>query len=143
QWDFPDPPIFFHIGVLSATNTTLVPWPLVKDNMRPSTVPADTWEVIFANFTNQVGGTWGDYVRMLNDNAGYLARLGENVNDIGQLHAFEFARADGLNVVRSVASATDAYVPTPGLRLSFERIFPQPISTRFRTGDLGRGWAHN
>jgi len=45
---------------------------------------------IWANFVIQVGQTWGDYQGMLDDNAAYLGRLGQQVSDVGELLAFEF-----------------------------------------------------
>ena len=45
------------------------------------------------NLAAQTGATWGDYVRMLNDNARYLAELGETVTDIRDLLSFEVMQA--------------------------------------------------
>lgn len=143
RWDFSYPPIISHLHVLSATNSTSVDWPALKADMKPSTVSDEAWDAIFANFTNQIGGTWGDYVRMLNDNAGYLARLGENVNDIGQLLGFEVQQASGLGAVRTLASAIDAQVAAPGPALIFRRSFSTDIADRYRLARLGRGWSDN
>jgi hypothetical protein len=142
-WDFHYPPIKFRLGVLEADNDTLVDWVSLKDQMRPASIPMEVWEPLWANFIDQVGDTWGDYVTMLTDNAMYLGKLDRRVLDIGELLAFEFVQADALNVVRYLAAATDAYVRTPGPDLTFSRIFPQSISARYQLGAFGRGWSHN
>jgi len=95
--------------------------------MRPDTISTQAWDVLWANFTAQVGTTWGDHVRMLDDNAAYLGRLGQRVLDVGQLLAFEFQQADGLSPIRSLASAVDIAVEAPGLPVTFARTFSQPI----------------
>jgi RHS repeat-associated protein len=137
------PNVRFDLGVMTVTNTTPVDWAALKSNMRPSSLTDEPWDALWQNFTSQAGETWGDYVRMLNGNASYLQKLGLNVSDLRELLAFEFAQADGLNIVRSMATATDAYAPTPGLALAFGRVFPQSLSERFTLGVLGRGWSHN
>ena len=142
-WNFAYPPINFKLGVLEANNETPVNWDLLKEEMRPESIAEDLWEPLWANFITQAGTTWGDYVRMLTDNAVYLSKLGLHVTDIGELLAFEFAQADSLNVLRTIASSTDAYIKSPGLDLSFRRFFGQSISSRYQSGSFGRGWSHN
>ncbi len=142
-WNFAYPPITFTLGTVQATNTEPVNWQEMKTTMQPDSIPVDTWEALWRNFRSGVGATWGDYVRMLHKNARYLGNLGMYVNDVGKLLAFEFAQADGLNIVRTLSSATDAHVPAPGLDISFSRMYGQNISSRYRQGILGRGWSHN
>jgi len=142
-WDFHYPPMNWNLGVLRANDTNAVNWAALKESMKPATINAEAWDVIWAGFTNQVGTTWGDYVRMLDDNATYLGRLGQRVVDVGQLLGFEFLQADGLSPLRTLASAVDAAVEAPGLPLVFSRFFPASIAQRFELGRLGRGWSHN
>src|SRR5262249_48663056 len=73
--------------------------------------------------------------------AQYLAALGENVTDIGQLFAFEEAQANGLNLLPRLASAEDMQVPAPGLPLSVSRTFTNSIIGRYHEGPFGRGWS--
>jgi RHS repeat-associated protein len=136
-------PLTFTLSLLNATDTTPVDWYSLKDDMRPDDITSEVWDVLWQNFTAQTGATWGEYAEMLTDNAIYLARLGLQVTDIGDLLAFEFAQADGINVVGRLANSTDAFVPAPGLDLSFKRTFPYSISRRYSLGDFGRGWSHN
>ncbi|NCC31915.1 MAG: RHS repeat protein, partial [Chloroflexia bacterium] len=83
------------------------------------------------------------YVRMLSQNAQYLARLGQRVDDITTLQAFSFRQADGLNPVSALARGVDGAVGAPGLPLVFERTYLQQISRRFEQSTLGYGWRHN
>jgi RHS repeat-associated protein len=136
-------PLIFELSIVNADDQTPVDWWALKDGMRPETVTTEVWDVLWQNFMSQTGSTWGDYVAMLTDNAIYLARLGQHVTDISDLLAFEFAQADGIHVVGTLAASTDAFVPAPGLDLSFRRTFPYSISRRYVLGDFGRGWTHN
>ena len=142
-WDFSYPPFRFSLVVLDAENTEPVDWPSMKDKMRPEAISSEAWEPLWANFVVQTGTTWGDYVEMLTDNAAYLGKLSIDVTDISELLAFEFAQANGLNLLRHVSASIDAYVQAPGLDIVFQRVFPASIIQRYRTGFLGRGWSHN
>jgi RHS repeat-associated protein len=142
-WNFSYPPIEWQLGVIKADDTTAVNWADFKANMKPASINPEAWDALWANFVPQVGSTWGGYVRMLDDNAAYLGRLGERVLDLGELLAFEFMQADGLNPMRSLAGAVDAAVEAPGLPVTFARSLAQSISRRYEVGPFGRGWSHN
>jgi RHS repeat-associated protein len=142
-WNFSYPPIQFTLGVLEVTNTTPVNWGSLESQMQPASISNDVWNVLFGNFTSQAGTTWGQYVQMLDNDSAYLYRLGDNVSDIGALLTFEFAKANAMNVIQNLASASDAYRPTPGPALTFSRVFPQTITQRYTQGPLGYGWSHN
>jgi len=131
----------FNLGVLESTNTTAVDWGSLKDGMRPDYVRPDAWDAIWSNFTAQVGGTWGSYLSMLDENAAYLGRLGAGTSEISRLLGFEFRQADSLNPIRYLAQTTDAALPAPGMTLTFARAYAQPVSRRYEIGPLGRGWA--
>ena len=142
-WDLSHPPANWNLGVIKADDTTPVDWASLQTSMQPSTSATEAWNAIFSSFTNQVGSTWGAYVTMLDNNASYLGRLGLNVSDISKLLSFQFMQADGLGPLRTLANSVDASVPTPSLPLIFSRSFGEPISQRYSTGPLGRGWSHN
>ena len=142
-WDFRQGAVEFSAGVLTADNAETVDWASLKDSMRPDTINSEAWDVIWASFITQVGTTWGDYLRMLDDNAAYLGRLGITETDVSKLLAFEFMQADGLSPLRSLAGAVDAAMEAPGLPLTFTRSFGSTISSRFELGPFGRGWSHN
>jgi len=141
-WDWSHP-FIFELGVLTADNTAPVDWSSLKDSMKPASITAEAWEALWASFLGQVGTTWGDYVRMLDDNAAYLGRMGQRVVDVDQLLAFEFLQANGLSPLRTLAGAIDAALEAPGLPLIFSRTFAEPISARYELGPLGPGWSHN
>jgi len=120
-------------------------WSSLRTNVPPH-LDSTAWDAIWMNYTNAAGGSVYSFFGMLEQNVDYLFRLGSlasSVSKMNDLLAFELAQADGLHVLRTLATATDAYAPTPGLRLSFERSFPNTISGRHRMGALGRGWSHN
>ncbi len=146
-WNFGDNRIEMEIRIFDASNAELIPWDTLRDGLRPVTIQNDAWGVIFENLRRNVsptGGltsTWGDFVKALSDNARFLNRLGQRVVDVGQLYAFEVQQAIGYNPVRTLASAIDASVPTPGLSLAMSRTYALAIDQRFTTSIFGRGWA--
>lgn len=140
---FQAPQFDFELGVLDADNSVTVNWPSLKDDMRPNYIPADVWDVIWTNFLNQVGSTWGDYVAALSDNASYLARLGIKETDLRILLGFELDQADNVGPIGDLVTATDATLTAPGLDIRFERTFEDSIRGRYREGSLGKGWSHN
>jgi RHS repeat-associated protein len=142
-WDFGYHLIYFNLGILTATNTGIIDWPSLEAGMTPTTAPTDAWNAIFANFTNRVGNTAGGYVQALDDNATYLARLGENITDIPDLLSFMVQQASGLTVVHTLAGSVDAQMMAPGPYLLFQRTFTTDIRDHYRFGRLGRGWFDN
>ena len=141
QWDFSRPPINFSLGVLNVDNTQPIDWPSLKSTLKPATLNTATWDAIFPNVTSELGDTWGEYVQNLNNSAQYLASVGQNVTDVGQLFNFQIQKANGIYPVSSLASATDAEVAAPGLSLSFSRSFSPGIIARNQSGRLGWGWS--
>ena len=142
-WDFGDRRFEFRVGVLAEASLIVADWASLKDQMQPNYVQADAWDAVWSNFTSQVGTTWGGYLAALNDNAVFLDRLGASTTEMTRLLAFELRQADGLNPIRYLAAGTDAAATAPGMDLVFSRAYAQPISRRYETGPLGRGWAHN
>ncbi len=142
-WDFSYPAFDFDLGYLAVDDTTPVDWDTLKPQMQPDTISEEAWDPIWENFVAQVGTTWGDYLSMLDENAAYLGRLGQQVLDVSQLLGFEFMQADCLAPGSYLASGIDAWAESPGLPLTFGRTFPQTISQRYESGPLGRGWSHN
>jgi RHS repeat-associated protein len=135
-----DSQVEFEIRIHEAGNPTPIDWAALKPTLKPSWMAADAWDAVFANLVAQVGPTWGDYVRMLGENATYLGRLGEPVSDVSDLFGFELLQANGLSPQTTLAGSVDAAVPTPGLPLAFGRSFGNTITERYRTGPFGRGW---
>ena len=147
--DFSQVPVVNGVQIVNPNNY-IVDWASLKSGMRPASIDAGAWDIIWANFTADAGSTWFNYVQMLARRAFYLSRntpipLGGTipVNDTSDLLAFEFMKADDLGPLRTLAGAEDASVEAPGLPLVFTRSFPATISGRFEQGPLGRGWSHN
>ena len=65
----------FNLTTLARNNLSAIDWSLLQHELRPPGIGRGLGPV-FANLTAHVGNTWGDYVRMLADNAQYLGRLG-------------------------------------------------------------------
>jgi len=136
--------VMFNLTVLDADSDELIDWDSLKSEMRPDWwIGDDAWNAIWLNFVDQVGDHWSDYLSMLNANANYLKQIGSESNDPTECLSFEFRKADGLNPIRNLETAVDIDIPTPGLSLSFSRMYQQPISRRYQLGVLGRGWTNN
>ncbi|WP_406698318.1 MBG domain-containing protein [Singulisphaera sp. Ch08] len=133
-------PFLFTLSTLTSDDLTPIDWAAMESSLRPDVYSPAAWAPIFANLTSSVGATWGDYVRMLNENSAYLARLGQDVRDIGELLGFELIQANGLTSMSVLAQARDASVEAPGLDLTFNRAFGPTLADRNRIGALGRGW---
>ncbi|MRR10036.1 RHS repeat protein, partial [bacterium] len=142
-WNSSNGSVTFSLGMLTADNTAAIDWASLKDGMRPAAMDTEAWNVVWNNLVTQTGATWGSYVTMLDDNAAALGRLGERIMDAGTLLAFEFAQADGLGPVRTLAASVDASLQAPGMNLTFARFFLAGISSRHGTGILGEGWSYN
>ena len=120
---------------------TPIDWSSQEASLRPSSIPADAWNAIFANFVSQVGDTYGQLQQVMQDDANYLSAIGEPTPDPSQLLAFELEQDEDSLPMPTLASVTDASAPAPGLPLTFGRVFVQSIAGRYQLGPFGRGWA--
>ena len=81
-------------------------------------------------------------MQLLDSEAAYLGRLGEDVTDLSSLWGFAVAQTQNVWPLPTLGSTVDDSLPTPGsLSLSFDRSFNQSIPGRFQTGPLGLGWS--
>jgi RHS repeat-associated protein len=87
-------------------------WSSVKNDLRPASVRADAWDVIYPNFITTVGTTLGQYQQALDDAATYLSQLGESTFDVSRYLSFILQKADDFGA----------------------------ISQRYALGAFGRGW---
>ncbi|MCB1966271.1 MAG: RHS repeat protein, partial [Candidatus Accumulibacter sp.] len=142
-WDFSYQPINYNLHVIDADSTGIFDWQSLKDGMKPFGLTTQQWEPIFQNLAAEVGGTWGDYVKMLDENATYMGRLGESVGDVEKLLSLESLQASGLTNIQTLVRATDANVQAPGLALDFTRSFGTYLPEHFRSGRFGWGWSDN
>ena len=138
-WNFSDMQVELEIRHWNVDDQEPMDWQNLQPVLRPATVSNEAWSAIFANLSSGLTTT-GDYVRMLNQNAAYLGRLGRNVNAVDDLWNFEFQQAFGYSAISTLDSAVDATLPTTGLSLSFSRSYGNAIQSRYALGPLGRGW---
>ena len=118
--------------------------PTLQEQMRPESIPADAWAAIWQNLSVQIGNEYAHYDAKLAEDTTYLHGLGQTVNDVSSLWGYEITQANaGLGPVQVLAGAVDASVVTPGLGLSFSRVFGNSILARYRQGAFGRGWTSN
>jgi RHS repeat-associated protein len=139
-WDLDDLVVELELRVLGVGDPTPIDWPSLGNELRPDSIAADVWPAVLANLQSQIGATWGDYVRVLNDNALYLSRLGSPVSNVEQLYGFELQQAIGIGPLGTIFAAEDVFAESPGLPLTFSRSFGNTIPQRYRVGPLGRGW---
>lgn len=142
-WDFSYPPFIWTASVVEADNEGPVDWNDLKNELRPGHIGYDAWPAVWNNFSAMAGTTWGDYVSMLNRNAAYLHRHGQQVYDVDHLMALSLRAAEGLSPMPALAEDRDFYLQAPGLTLTFERLYAQSIPRRFGLGPMGYGWSHN
>jgi RHS repeat-associated protein len=117
---------------------------IAQGTLRPESVPADAWAAITANLASMVGSQWGDYDVALANDANFLHTIGQDTQDIGKLWNYQVAQASAaLSPIRYLDGSVDASLATPGLPLTFSRVYGEPITSRYTLGSLGRGWSSN
>jgi RHS repeat-associated protein len=138
-WNFSDGQVEMEIRYWTADDPSPIDWNERKETLRPPTLDAATWDVVYANLTAGLATT-GDYVRMLNDNAQFLGRLGRRVKSVDDLWNFELQQAYGYSALPVLDSALDSALPTPGVTLNLRRRFASNLRARNSSGWFGRGW---
>lgn len=141
-WDFSYPPFEFELGSLGTDNQEAVDFDVAKEDLRPSTIHPEAWDLVYDNLTNRLGGTWGELIETLDENATYLGRLGQRVLDLDSLLQLEIHAAEGISPIRTLSIDFDAVRLTPGVPLLFGRSYPTLLSERQHLGPFGRGWTH-
>ncbi len=144
QWDFASPQLSFSIQALQADNTAAENWAGMQASLQPPGINNTAWNAIFSGLENQLGTTIGGYVQMIDNQAAYLGRLGESVNDVSKLWNFAVQQAsNSLNPqAQFLASTVDDGVAVAGqLQLTLTRNYAQNIVARDTPGPLGMGWS--
>ena len=134
-WDFSYPPITFKISTVHSSNEKIIDWSSVKLEMKPENLNEEKWNVLWNNFVFKSGSTWGDYVTMLSNNSIYLSKLGLNITEVKEILSFEFAKANGMNVIRNLCPFGKhvlTFVPLIKFHQNFHShlIFTFPVSLR-------------
>ena len=101
------------------------------------------WSAIGPILAANMGSTWGQYVQTLDNDAAYLAGIGEPTTDSSQLLSFEIEKANAAYTAQTLASVTADDLPAPGMDLTFVQSFQPSISGRYTQGILGYGWTTN
>jgi RHS repeat-associated protein len=138
-WDFTQNQVELQVRFWTADDATPIDWSTRQESLRPPTLDPAIWSVIYTNLTAGLTNS-GAYVRMLDDNAQFLGRLGERVLDVDNLWNFEVQQAYGFAALPVLDSALDASMPVPGVALNFTRQFSSDLRGRNSTGWFGRGW---
>ncbi len=121
-----------------------VRWDDLKLGARPEGVSPDAWDIIWSNFTPEMGNTWAEFIQKLRKDAVYLARLGNPTRDVRRLLELEFAAASSSTGMdrpflrQTDASSTAADAPP----LAFVRYHNNLIFGRSEESPLGLGWTH-
>ncbi len=143
QWDFSRPPIIFSVGDLETTNSQTIDWSSFQAGLRPGSINQMAWNAIYPVLMTELGTTWGQYVQQLDNDAVYLAGIGEPTDDLSQLLSFEIEKANAAYTAQTLTSVTAESLPAPGIELTFVQSFQQSISGRYTAGILGFGWTTN
>ena len=98
-WNLSETSFQFNLDAYTQKDTTTIDWSSLQTNLQPSGVANTAWSAIFSGLTTQIGPTWGDYVKTLDNEANYLGRLGEDVTDVSDLWSFAVMQADGLSPI--------------------------------------------
>ncbi|MGE3311711.1 MAG: RHS repeat-associated core domain-containing protein [Limisphaerales bacterium] len=138
-WDFHAEQVELEIRYWLADDHFPIDWSERKETLRPPTLDPETWDIVYANLTAELPDT-GAYIRMLNDNAQSLARLGQRVTDVDKLWNFEVQQAYGHSPLPFLDSTVDASMPAPGVALQLSRSYAGHLRARNATGFFGRGW---
>ncbi len=141
-WSFAETSFQFALDYYTQHDTTSLDWNSLQGSLQPPGISTTAWNAISSSLATGVGGTWGGYVTMLDNEVSYLGQLGEDVTDVSELWSFAMMQADGLTPTPELAGATDIDVAAPGqASLDFSRVYQEPISSRDAIGPLGYGWS--
>ncbi|HVA50299.1 MAG TPA: DUF4214 domain-containing protein [Pirellulales bacterium] len=146
------PPHVFGGATISEASTAAqidesqtIDWASQESALRPASIPAAAWSVIYGNLTSALGTTVESYNAALAQAATYLGNLGDTtaqVSDVSRLWSFLVAQANASFPTPTLASAVDASLPTPGgLSLAIGRTFNSSIGGRSTPGIFGLGWS--
>jgi RHS repeat-associated protein len=134
--------INFHLN--PSDDTQPMDWASQEQALQIPTIPDAAWPIVFANFVANMGSTVASYHAVLAADATYLAQIGQPTNDVLLLVEFEIQKANAAYAAQTLVTVTPEDLPAPGMDLTFQQSYLQPISGRYYQGILGgQGWATN
>ena len=116
-----------------------IDWVSQEQSLRPSDIPPDAWDAIFANFSQAMGPTPAVMQQVMFNDSLYLYQLGENVTSADQLMGFELMKAEDALPAPTLSVAVDDSLPAPGLPLTFQRTYDQSLEGRIAWARSGEG----
>lgn len=141
QWDFSQATLSFSLTAIQANDATPVNWASDAAATQPPAFSTPVWNILYAAVAAQMGTTAGGYVQLLDNLAGCLGSVGQNVTDASQLWNLAIAQANNEFPVGTLGNAVDDTLPMPGpLAFTFGRAFNASVSGRYQLGPLGLGW---
>ena len=81
--------------------------------LQPGSINQAAWNAIYPILTAQLGSTWGQYVQTLDNDAVYLAGIGEPTNDLSQLLSFEIEKANAAYTAQTLVTSRPTTCPPP------------------------------
>ena len=142
EWT-PSIPVTFSLTEVGTDDTDPIDWATVAPGLQLGSINNAAWSVIAPILVQNMGSTWGDYIQTLDNDAAYLAGIGQPTTDVDQLLEFEIEKANAGYTAQTVTTVTADLLPAPGIDLSFAQSFQLPISGRYTRGILGYGWTNN
>jgi RHS repeat-associated protein len=143
QRDYSNPYITFTAGEIDTTNTQTIDWSTAAAGLQLGSINTAAWNAIAPIVTAGLGNTWGQYIQTLDNDATYLASIGQPTNDLNDLLSFEVEKANASYTSGTLLTVTPESLSGPGLDFSFTQSFQQSISGRYTSGILGYGWTDN
>jgi YD repeat-containing protein len=140
---FSSAPVTFSLSEVGTDDSDTIDWPSVAPGLQLGSINDAAWDAITPVLTAQLGATWGQYVQTLDNDASYLAGIGEPTTNLNQLLSFEVEKANASFTAQTLLTVTPDDLPAPGMDLTFTQSFQQSISGRYTSGILGYGWTNN
>ncbi|MBN8515445.1 Calx-beta domain-containing protein [Accumulibacter sp.] len=130
-------------GSGTTSSTATIDWASLKLAAKPVFVNASAWDLVWDQLISRVGGTVSEFAWLLANRANSLAQVEEYNGSISSVIQSEL-----LDIVQSgprvaFETALDLPVVTPGLGLTFGRVFDGTLTGRNTDGAFGFGWSHN
>ena len=142
EWDFNYPPFNFKVAVIDANSTDKIDWNSVINNPEYS---QEYKQTLVKALEENIGTTWGAYVKTLNTNLKKLRALGvEGSVSAQELFNMTLDAIDGTcSPAGTIASYTDVFQNCQGIDLILSRTRTASVQEQYQYGIFGYGWKSN